>query len=442
MFYSLINTIGSFVWGTPMLCGFLATGLYLSAKNGFFQIIGFRKWINLTIAGAFRKKEERTKSGGISPFAALSSALAASLGTGNIVGIATAICAGGPGTVFWMWISAILGMMTCCNENILAMKYRIRDSLGKWVGGPMYYIEKGLGSNGLAKIYAFLLIGASLGMGNMTQANSACASVSQFGIKPLGFAFVFAPLVLISVSGGLKRISSVSEKLIPILSAVFIGACIIIILKNIRNVPDCLALIVKEAFSLKSISAFGLAKAVRYGVSRGVFSNEAGLGSNSIIHASADCDEPAVQGMWGMFEVMFDTLIMCSVTAITVLSEGNVYSSGVNGIELCETVFYENFGVFGAILLSVCLCLYAYATLIAWSYYGKSGAVYLFGEKAGNIYNVCFAVAAFVGCIMKLEAVWTISDVFNGLMAIPNLIAVLFLSRQAKSEMDKAKRLR
>ena len=186
-----------------MLCGFLATGLYLSAKNGFFQIIGFRKWINLTIAGAFRKKEKRTKSGGISPFAALSSALAASLGTGNIVGIATAICAGGPGTVFWMWISAILGMMTCCNENILAMKYRIRDSLGKWVGGPMYYIEKGLGSNGLAKIYAFLLIGASLGMGNMTQANSACASVTQFGINPLGFAFVFAPLVLISVSGGL-----------------------------------------------------------------------------------------------------------------------------------------------------------------------------------------------------------------------------------------------
>ncbi len=442
MFYSVINIIGSFVWGAPMLCGFLATGAYLSAKNGFFQIVGFKKWINLTIMDAFRKKGNRTHSNGISPLAALSSALAASLGTGNIVGIATALCAGGPGTVFWMWISAILGMMTCCNENILAMKYRVRDALGKWVGGPMYYIEKGLSSKRLAKIYAFLLIGASLGMGNMTQANSACVSVTQFGIKPLGFAFVFAPLVLLSVSGGLKRISAVSEKLIPILSAVFIGACFIIIFKNIRNVPECFAIIIKEAFSPKAVSAFGMAKAVRYGVSRGVFSNEAGLGSNSIIHASADCDEPAVQGMWGMFEVMFDTLIMCSVTAVTILSDGGLSLGGLNGIELCETVFYKNFGVFGTILLSVCLCLYAYATLIAWSYYGKSGAIYLFGEKAGNIYNVCFAAAAFIGCIMKLESVWTISDIFNGLMAMPNLVAVLFLSRQAKCEMEKVKRLR
>lgn len=426
-----------------MLSAFMGTGLFLSVKNKFYQITGIKQWINLTIVDAFRNRKAKTEVGSVSPLSALFSALAASLGTGNIVGIATAICAGGPGAVFWMWISAILGMMTCCCENILVIKYRIRNSSGEWVGSPMHYIRNGVGSEKLAKIYAVLLIGASLGMGNMTQANSACVSLGVLGIKPLAFAAVFAPLVLLSVSGGLKRISLIAEKLIPILSAVFTGACLIIIFRNRFALIPCFKLIVKEAFTLKSATGFGMAKAVRYGVSRGVFSNEAGLGSNSIIHASAECDEPAVQGMWGMFEVMFDTILMCGTTAITLLSsEIGVCGTNLNGIDLCNAVFFDNFGTAGSVLLSVCLCLYAYATTIAWSFYGKSGAVYLFGEKAGNIYNVCFAAAAFIGCIMKLEAVWALSDTFNGLMAIPNLIAVLLLSRQATNEMEKVKRLR
>ncbi len=426
-----------------MLTAFLGTGFFLSVKSGFYQISGIKQWMNLTVGDAFRNRNVKTENGAISPFAALSSALAASLGTGNIVGIATAICSGGPGTVFWMWISAILGMMTCCSENILVMKYRIKNALGQWIGSPMHYIEKGLGSKGLAKIYAFLLIGASLGMGNMTQANSACVSLSELGIKPTAFAAVLAPIVLLSVSGGLKRISSIAEKLIPLLSAVFVGACLIIIFKNIGGLLPCLKLIFKEAFSFNAISGYGISKAARYGISRGVFSNEAGLGSNSIIHASAECDLPAVQGMWGMFEVMFDTLIMCSITAVTILSSGE-WQSGtkLNGIELCNNVFSANFGSFGSVLLAVCLCLYAYATLIAWSFYGKSGAIYLFGEKSGNVYNTVFAAAAFIGCIMKLEAVWTVSDTLNGLMAIPNLIAVLLLSRQTANEIEKVKRLR
>lgn len=440
MFYTINNIISSFVWGTPMLTAFLGTGFFLSFKSGFYQIFGIKQWINLTIADAFRNRKSKAEKGAISPFAALSSALAASLGTGNIVGIATAICAGGPGTVFWMWISAILGMMTCCCENILVIKYRIKNALGQWIGSPMHYIEKGLGSKWLAKAYAFLLMGASLGMGNMTQANSACISLGELGIKPVAFAAFFAPLVLLSVSGGLKRISAIAEKLIPLLSAVFIGACLIILFKNIDGIIPCLKLIIKEAFSVKAVSGYGMAKAARYGISRGVFSNEAGLGSNSIIHASAECDSPAVQGMWGMFEVMFDTLVMCSITAITVLSSGEWQSgTSLNGIELCSNVFSGTLGSFGSVLLAVCLCLYAYATLIAWSFYGKSGAIYLFGEKSGNFYNIIFAAAAFIGCIMKLEAVWTISDTFNGLMAIPNLIAVLLLSRQAINELKKAK---
>lgn len=426
-----------------MLTAFLGTGLFLSVKSGFYQIFGIRQWLTLTVGDAFRNRKTKAENGAISPFAALSSALAASLGTGNIVGIATAICSGGPGTVFWMWISAVLGMMTCCSENILVIKYRIKNALGQWVGSPMHYIEKGLGSKGLAKVYAFLLIGASLGMGNMTQANSACVSLAELGVKPTAFAAVLAPIVLLSVSGGLKRISAIAEKLIPPLSAVFVGACLIIIIKNIDGFLPCLKLIFKEAFSVKAVSGYGISKAARYGISRGVFSNEAGLGSNSIIHASAECDSPAVQGMWGMFEVTFDTVIMCSITAFTILSSGE-WQSGtkLNGIELCNGVFSDSFGNFGSVLLAVCLCLYAYATLIAWSFYGKSGAIYLFGEKSGNIYNVVFAAAAFIGCIMKLEAVWTISDTLNGLMAIPNLTAVLLLSRQTTNEIEKAKRLR
>ena len=443
MFYNINSIISSFVWGAPMLSAFMGTGLLLSVRSRFYQITGFRQWMSLTIIDAFRNRKTKTADGSVSPLSALFSALAASLGTGNIVGIATAICAGGPGSVFWMWISAILGMMTCCCENILVIKYRKRNSSGEWIGSPMHYIRNGVGSEKLAKIYAVLLIGASLGMGNMTQANSACVSVSSLGISPLAFATVFAPLVLLSVSGGLRRISSIAEKLIPFLSAVFIGACLIIIFRNRSAILPCFKVIFKEAFTLKSATGFGMAKAVRYGVSRGVFSNEAGLGSNSIIHASAECDEPAVQGMWGMFEVMFDTILMCGTTAITLLSSATQnYGTSLNGIDLCNAVFSENFGAVGSVILSACLCLYAYATTIAWSFYGKSGAVYLFGEKAGNIYNVCFSVAAFIGCVMKLEAVWALSDTLNGLMAIPNLIAVLLLSRQAINEIKKIKRLR
>lgn len=441
MFYQLNLIISSVIWGPPMLAVFLGTGLYLSAKTGFFQIFGVKQWTKLTVIDAYKKRKEPPKTdGSVSQFAALTSALAACLGTGNIAGVATALCAGGPGAVFWMWISAILGMMTCCCENILGIKYRVRNSLGQWVGGPMLYIERGLKKPKLAKIYAFLLIGASLGMGNMTQANSVAAGLAEFGVTPLLTAVIITPLVFICISGGLKRISSVAEKLIPFLSAVFLCACAYVIFKNVGAVIPCFKLIVKEAFTVKAVSGFGLAKAARYGISRGVFSNEAGLGSNTVIHASADCEKPAVQGMWGIFEVMFDTLFMCTVTAITVLASG-IWSPGskLNGIALCSAAFESVMGNAGGIILGVCICLFAFATLIAWSFYGKSGAAYLFGDGAGKYYNIIYAVAVFAGCVMKLDFVWSISDIFNGLLAIPNIYAILKLSKEAVELLNKEK---
>lgn len=441
MFYKINSIISSVIWGPPMLAVFLGTGLFLSIKSGFFQVFGIKQWTKLTVIDAYKKRKEPPKSdGSVSQFAALTSALAACLGTGNIAGVATAICAGGPGAVFWMWISAILGMMTCCCENILGIKYRIRNSLGQWVGGPMLYIERGLKNPRLAKIYAFLLVGASLGMGNMTQANSVAAGLEEFGISPLLTAAILTPLVFICISGGLKRISSVAEKLIPLLSAVFLCACLFVILKNANAIIPCFKLIIKEAFSVKAVSGFGFAKAARYGISRGVFSNEAGLGSNAVIHASADCEKPAVQGMWGIFEVMFDTLFMCTVTAVTVLASGVWSPSGtLDGIALCSAAFESVMGYWGGILLGICICLFAFATLIAWSFYGKSGAVCLFGDGSGVYYNIMYAAAVFAGCVMKLDFVWSISDIFNGLLAIPNIYAVLKLSNEAIELLNKEK---
>lgn len=440
MFYAINSAISSFVWGPPMLAVFLGTGLFLSAKTGFFQIFGVKTWLGETVLAAFRgrKEKKKTADGSISQLGALSSALAACLGTGNIVGVATALCAGGPGAVLWMCISAILGMMTCCCENILGIKYRLRDSLGNRVGGPMYYIERGLQMPGLAKVYALLLVGASLGMGNMTQANSVAQGAAGFGVPSAVCGIFLAAAVIISVSGGLKRISRVSQALIPALSAAFVLVCFAVIAVNFENLIPSIKLVFKEAFTLKAASGFGMAKAARYGISRGVFSNEAGLGSSAIIHASADCKKPSEQGMWGILEVFIDTVFMCTVTAAAILSSGVMQENpDLNGVELCSAVFESVFGRAGACFLNICICLFAFATLIAWSYYGKIGAEYLFGGKSGKIYNLIYAVCAFAGCMLRLESVWSISDTLNGLMAVPNVFALILLSKEATAEFKK-----
>lgn len=433
MFYEINSAISAFVWGVPMLAVFLGTGIFLSAKSGFYQIFGVKDWVKSTLFSAFKsRKNKKEANGSISQFGALTSALAACLGTGNIVGVAAALCSGGAGSLFWMCVSAIFGMMTCCCENILGVKYRVKDKNGIFKGGPMYYIEKGLGMKGLACAYAVLLTGASLGMGNMTQANSVAQGLTGFGVPPAVTGAVLAVLVAVSVSGGLKRISAISEKLIPVLSAAFVLACFLIIGKNIENLIPCLRLVVKEAFSVKAVSGFGMAKAARYGISRGVFSNEAGLGSSAIIHAAADCKNPAEQGKWGILEVFIDTVLMCTVTGAAILTSG-IWSpdTSLNGIELCNAVFESVFGRAGSYFLSLSICLFAFATLIAWSYYGKSGTEYLFGDKSGKIYNILYVAAAFAGSVIRFESVWSISDTLNGLMAVPNIFALILLSKEA-----------
>lgn len=440
MFFTVNSAISSFVWGPPMLAVFLGTGLFLSVKTGFFQIFGIKKWVSQTIIDAFANRNKRKSSDGtVSQFGALTSALAACLGTGNIVGVATAITSGGPGAVFWMWVSAVLGMMTCCCENILGIKYRVRNPQGKWVGGPMYYIEKGLGMKGLAGAYAVFLTLASFGMGNMTQANSVSQGMAGLGVSPIITSVILCILCGVSVSGGLKRISALSEKLIPILTVAFVTVCFIVIGANINSLIPSLKSIMNEAFTVKAVSGFGMAKAMRYGISRGVFSNEAGLGSSAVIHASADCDSPAKQGMWGILEVFIDTVFMCTVTAAAILTSG-VYGTQLDGVELCSAVFESVLGRAGGYFLDICICLFAFATLVAWSYYGKSGAEYLFGEKGGRIYNVIYIALIPLGGLTRLESVWSISDTFNGLMAIPNIFALILMYKESSDEINWLKK--
>ena len=440
------NAISSFIWGPPMLAVFLGTGFYLSAKSGFFQIFGIKQWAGKTVIGALRNRNSQKSDGSISQFSALTSALAACLGTGNIIGVATALLSGGPGALFWMCASAVLGMMTCCCENILGIRYRIRDVAGNFKGGPMQYIENGLGMKGLACVYAVFLTGASLGMGNMTQANSVAQGMSGFGVNPIVTAVALCTLVAIAISGGLERISQISEKLIPALSVIFVAACFVIIAKNIENLIPSFRTVIREAFTLKSVSGYGIAKAARYGISRGVFSNEAGLGSSAIIHASADCKSPAEQGYWGILEVFIDTVFMCSVTGAAMLTGGSrLLGANLNGVQLCTAVFENAFGKAGGYFLNSCICLFAFATLIAWSYYGKCGAEYLFGEKSGKVYNLIYIICTFAGSLIRLESVWSLADTLNGLMAVPNIFALILLGKEAVDEIkntDAPERIR
>lgn len=440
MFFEINSAISSVIWGPPMLAVFLGTGLYLSVKTKFYQIFGIGDWMKSTL-GSLASKKSGNDSHGISQFGALTSSLAACLGTGNIVGVATALCSGGAGSVLWMCISAILGMMTCCCENILGIKYRIKDKTKKWVGGPAYYISRGLKMKNLARVYAVFLLCASLGMGNMTQSNSVAQGLSGFGVSTFISGILLSAILIFALSGGLKRITKLSQALIPILSGAFILACFIIIFVNCENIVPSIKLIFKEAFSVKAVSGFGMAKAMRFGISRGVFSNEAGLGTCSIIHSSADCNNPSEQGKWGILEVFIDTVVMCSITAAAILTSGAMQNNSADGVGLCAAVFESVFGKAGGYFLDICICLFAFCTLVAWSYYGKTGSEYLFGTKGATIYNIFYVVVAFIGCIAKLDFVWSISDTFNGLMAVPNLFALLCLSKEATSELNEKRHM-
>lgn len=549
------GAVNGVVWGIPMLVLIIGTGIYMSVRTGFFQITRIKTWANETFLAIFKKKSvtKTDEKKAITQFQALSTALAATIGTGNIAGVATAVCIGGPGAVFWMWISALFGMMTSFSENVLGIYFRKKNEHGEWSGGAMYYLEEGLkekkGLRHIAKplsvLFAIFCVLASFGIGNMAQSNSISSAMqSNFNIPTVVTGVVLAVIAALVVLGGIKRIAKVTEKLVPFMAIFYIVGCLIIFVMNFRHIPYVFSSIFKSAFSFSAVAGgvggYIIKRAVTMGFKRGVFSNEAGLGSSVMVNCASDVKEPVIQGMWGIFEVFFDTIIVCTLTAFVILSSpansvsfeealNNVstqpqyftinYTDGetnlidsdinpkyivasddaaegtyteysaktvygqefsvkilnsdnvsgendftfanvmelkgiqakdangnhltnengdpiidsveiteVNGVPLVTYAFSQRLGSVSGKILAIAILLFAFSTTLGWSFYGTKALEYLLGTKATIVYKIIFVLFIIVGCTMKLGLAWDISDTFNGLMALPNLIGVLSLS--------------
>ena len=549
------GAVNGVVWGIPMLVLIIGTGIFMSVRTGFFQITRIKTWANETFLAIFKKKSvtKTNEKKAITQFQALSTALAATIGTGNIAGVATAVCIGGPGAVFWMWLSALFGMKTSFSENVLGIYFRKKNEHGEWSGGAMYYLEEGLkDKKGLRRIakplsvmFAIFCVLASFGIGNMAQSNSISSAMqSNFNIPTVVTGVVLAIIAALVVLGGIKRIAKVTEKLVPFMAIFYIVGCLIIFVMNFRHIPYVFSSIFKSAFSFSAVAGgvggYIIKRAVTMGFKRGVFSNEAGLGSSVMVNCASDVKEPVIQGMWGIFEVFFDTIIVCTLTAFVILSSpansvsfeealSNVstqpqyftinYTDGgtnlidsdinpkyivasddaaegtyteysaktvygqefsvkilnsdtasgendftfanvmelkgiqakdvngnhltdengdpiidsieineVNGVPLVTYAFSQRLGSVSGKILAVAILLFAFSTTLGWSFYGTKALEYLLGTKATIVYKIIFVLFIIVGCTMKLGLAWDISDTFNGLMALPNLIGVLSLS--------------
>lgn len=549
------GAVNGVVWGIPMLVLIIGTGIFMSVRTGFFQITRIKTWANETFLAIFKKKSvtKTEEKKAITQFQALSTALAATIGTGNIAGVATAVCIGGPGAVFWMWLSALFGMMTSFSENVLGIYFRKKNEHGEWSGGAMYYLEEGLkekkGLRRIAKplsvMFAIFCVLASFGIGNMAQSNSISSAMqSNFNIPTVVTGVVLAVIAALVVLGGIKRIAMVTEKLVPFMAIFYIAGCLIIFVMNFRHIPYVFLSIFKSAFSFSAVAGgvggYIIKRAVTMGFKRGVFSNEAGLGSSVMVNCASDVKEPVIQGMWGIFEVFFDTIIVCTLTAFVILSSpansvsfeealNNVstqpqyftinYTDGetnlidsdinpkyivasddaaegtyteysaktvygqefpvkilnssnvsgendftfanvmelkgiqakdangnhltnengdpiidsveiteVNGVPLVTYAFSQRLGSVSGKILAVAILLFAFSTTLGWSFYGTKALEYLLGTKATIVYKIIFVLFIVIGCTMKLGLAWDISDTFNGLMALPNLIGILSLS--------------
>lgn len=427
------ETINNIIWGPATIILILCCGIYFTVKTGFFQIRHFKDVIVKTIFSGIKKRARK-----VSSFQALSAALAGTIGTGNIAGVATSIALGGPGAVFWMVVSAFFGMMTKYAEVLLAVKFRTKSNNGDFSGGPMYYMEKGLGLRSLGIIFAILLALSAFGIGNMVQSNSVSAALSDsFGIKNSASGIFLTLICFFVIIGGAKKILSATEIIVPVMALFYMAGTIIFLIINYKNIPTAFSSIISDAFSFSKISGgvsgFAISKAVKYGIARGVFTNEAGLGSSPVAHASADTNDPSEQGLWGIFEVFFDTVVMCTLTALVILTAdgGKIATSGLSGIELTIKSFESIFGEFGGIFISFSIIFFAVATILGWALYGEKAILYLTKENktALFVYKILYISAIYIGSIMSLDTVWTLSDTLNGLMAIPN-ICTLFLLRK------------
>ena len=549
------GAVNGVVWGIPMLVLIIGTGIFMSVRTGFFQITRIKTWANETFLAIFKKKSvtKTDEKKAITQFQALSTALAATIGTGNIAGVATAVCIGGPGAVFWMWLSALFGMMTSFSENVLGIYFRKKNEHGEWSGGAMYYLEEGLkekkGLRRIAKplsvMFAIFCVLASFGIGNMAQSNSISSAMqSNFNIPTVVTGVVLAVIAALVVLGGIKRIAMVTEKLVPFMAIFYIAGCLIIFVMNFRHIPYVFSSIFKSAFSFSAVAGgvggYIIKRAVTMGFKRGVFSNEAGLGSSVMVNCASDVKEPVIQGMWGIFEVFFDTIIVCTLTAFVILSSpansvsfeealnnvstqpqyftinytdgetnlidsdinpkyivasddaaegtyteysaktvygqefpvkilnssnvsgendftfanvmelkgiqakdangnhltnengdpiiGSIEITEVNGVPLVTYAFSQRLGSVSGKILAVAILLFAFSTTLGWSFYGTKALEYLLGTKATIVYKIIFVLFIVIGCTMKLGLAWDISDTFNGLMALPNLIGILSLS--------------
>ncbi len=445
------GAVNGFVWGIPMLVLLVGTGILMTCLTKFFQISHLGHWFKNTIGGVFSDKNITKHTGtgdrSISQFQSLCTALAATIGTGNIVGVASALISGGPGAIFWMWIVAFFGMMTNYSENVLGIYYRRKNSKGEWSGGAMYYLRDGLGSkNGcktigavLAVLFSCFCLLASFGIGNMSQINSIAGNMkSAFGVPNIVTGVVLMVIAGLVIVGGLKRIASVAEKIVPFMAIVYVLGALVIFFANIGKAGEIFGAIFKGAFGLRAVGGgmvgAGVKMALTWGMKRGVFSNEAGLGSSVMVHSNSNVKEPVRQGMWGIFEVFADTIVVCTLTAFAVLSSGLVnletgeVISEAEGSALVGEAFAQVFGSIGPMFIAIAILLFAFTTVLGWSHYGTKAFEYLFGTKATIIYRAIFVVFILVGATMNLGLAWDLSDTFNGLMAIPNLIGVLALS--------------
>jgi AGCS family alanine or glycine:cation symporter len=419
--------LNGYVWGWPMIVLLLGTGVLLTVLTGAvqFRYLGFAL---REVLGKITQKS--TEVGSVSPFQAVATALASTVGVGNIAGVATAISIGGPGSLFWLWVSGLLGMCTKFAEIVIALDYRETDEKGTMRGGAMYTLKNGLGLPWLGAVFAGLVSLAAFGIGNMVQANSVADSLrATFGISPSVTGVVMAILAAAVILGGIRRIGEVTEILVPFMALFYLGGGTIILLRFAGELPGAIALVFEGAFSGSAatggFTGATVMMALRYGVARGLFSNEAGLGSAPMVHAAAKTDHPVRQGLYGIFEVFVDTILVCTVTGLVILSTG-VWADGTTGAALAGHAFSVGLpGTWGNIVVTTSLVLFAYSTLIGWSYYGETGIVYLFGANAALPYRLLWLVFIYLGAIGSLHLVWDIADTLNGLMALPNLFSVL-----------------
>jgi alanine or glycine:cation symporter, AGCS family len=444
MIEQINNSVNAFIWGVPSMICIIGVGLLLTFRTKGLQFRRFGYILKHTLGTIFEKKE--AAEGSLTPFQSVCTALAGTVGTGNIAGVAGAIALGGPGAVFWMWVSALLGMCTKFAEVTLAVHFRERNAKGDWVGGPMYYIKNGLSQKWqfLAVLYSVLGVLTVFGTGNATQVNTIVASIdsalfnfnvaneNSVGTINLGIGILIAALIALILIGGIKRIGNVTEKLVPFMALFYIALGLVLIIVKIDTLPSVFAAIFEGAFNPRSVTGGvvgSLFISMRRGVSRGIFSNEAGLGTGSIAHASADVAHPIQQGMWGVFEVFADTIVICTLTALSILCSGiDIDYGNAAGAELTISGFTSTFGGWISILLAVALCCFAFSTILGWGLYGSRCIEYLFGSKLVRPFIVVYSLVAIIGATMDLGLLWSLADTFNGLMIIPNLIAVFLLS--------------